>query len=160
MYSPRKNDIPYGKKDNLRPIDYAAINAGNIIIWNFNYRPQKKLHHAPFPMLLSVLYEIEKKFPDEIKITSGNKFRSSNDLPVATTFHAYYSLAIGRGKLRDVQARYIDIGNPLFVFLVHPYSPLRRGKYMFFCLNEIFSIRLFSVIRDQIIKRFLNKMFS
>jgi hypothetical protein len=74
--------------------------------------------------------------------------------------HAYYSVAHGRGEIRNIPCRYVDIGDPLFVLLVHRFSPLRRGKYMVLCINEILEIHRFAGLRDRIVARLLQKMFG
>ncbi len=156
---PSKHNIIYDEGKISLPIDYAALNACKIIIKDFQFKPEKKLHHAPFPLLKSMLMEIEKKYNTGLTITSSHKFRRKEDLPLATTLHAYYCLARGFGEMKDIRARYIDIGNPLFVFLVAPFSPLRRGKYMTLCLNEVSGVGPLSILRDMIVKGLLDRMF-
>lgn len=157
---PCKHDIPYTKKTGLRPMDYGALNACYLLIRDFQFTPQKKLHHAPFPLLKSTLIEIEKKYGELLMATSSHKFRDNSDLPLATTLHAYYSLVTGCGEMKSIFSRYIDIGDPLFVFLIHPFSPLRRGKYLSLCLNEVTSVKYFSGIRDVIVQKLLKVMFE
>lgn len=154
---PSNNDIPYGK-NNLRPVDSGALNACHLLQKDFNFRPVKKLHHAPFPLLKSKLEEIEKLYPHEISETRRNKFRAPNDVPLATTLHAYYCLATNHGKTKTIKARYIDIGDPLFVFLTHPLSPLMKKKYTVYCLNEVTNLKYFSGIRDRYITRILSHL--
>lgn len=155
-----KHDVPYKKNKGLRPIDYGILNACNLLIRDYRYKPLKKLHHAPFPILKSTMFEIEDKYIDILDKTASHKFRNNEDLPLATTMHAYYSLINGYGELKKIDARYIDIGDPLFIFLVNRFSPLRRGKYTTFCLNEISSMKYFNSIRDIIVEKFLIKMFE
>jgi hypothetical protein len=154
-----KHDIPYQKKHGLRPVDVAAINAGKLLEADFGFRADKKLHHAPYPLLRSTLLEIESLYAPRLLCTMRQKFRTSNDLPMATTLHAYYSLLRGYGQRGQIECRYIDIGDPLFIFLIAPLSPLRRGKYQTFCLNEVKSIGRFSGLRDYLVKEFLKGMF-
>ncbi len=157
---PCKHDIPYGKKIGLRPIDHGILNACHLLIRDLQFTPQKKLHHSPYPLLKSTLMEFENKYGKLLMATSSHKFRDNSDLPLATTLHAYYSLVNGYGEMKNISSRYIDIGDPLFVFLIHPFSPLRRGKYLSLCLNEVTSIKYFKNIRDSIVKNLLIVMFG
>ncbi len=154
-----KHDIPYQKKHGLRPVDIAAINVGKLLEMDFNFLPEKKLHHAPYPLLKSTLFEIESRYGPQLLNTMRQKFRTTTDLPLATTLHAYYSLSRGYGHRGKIDCKYIDIGDPLFVFLIAPFSKVRRGKYHAFCLNEVRNVGRFSGLRDFIVKDFLKRMF-
>lgn len=156
---PSKHNIIYDEEEISLPVDYAALNACKIIIKDFQFKPEKKLHHAPFPLLKSMLMEIERTYNTALTITNNHKFRSKEDLPLATTLHAYYCLAKGVGEMKDIPARYIDIGDPLFVFLVLPFSPLLRRKYITLCLNEVSGIGPFTIFRDMVVKGLLDRMF-
>jgi len=152
--------MPYTKTVDLSPFEHGALNACNLLIKDYGFKPAKRLHHAPYPMKRSTLYEIESRYEDQIKETRTHKFRNNDDLPLATSLHAYYSLVNDYGEIRAIASRYIDVGDPLFLLLVHPFSPLRRGKYMSCCINEITGIRFFSNLRDQLVKRLMQKMFT
>jgi hypothetical protein len=154
-----KHDIPYEQLYGLRPVDFAAINAGKLLEADFNFRPEKKLHHAPYPLLKSTLFEIEAQYGELLLNTMRQKFRTDADLPMATTLHAYYSLLRGYGQKGRIHCRYIDIGDPLFIFLIAPFSPLWRGKYQTFCLNEVKNFGRLSNLRDYVVNIFLKRMF-
>ncbi len=157
---PSKHDIPYGCTTGLRPIDYGALNACKLLIRDFDYRPAKKLHHSPYPLLRSHLEELEEKYPAEFAATRLHRFRDNSDIPPATTLQAYYAVATGRGELRNIASRYVDIGDPLFPLLIHPLSPLRRGRYQTLCLNEVTKPRYLAGLRDRVVSRFMEAMFS
>ncbi len=156
---PSKHDVPYGRANGLRPIDYGALNACELLTNDFGYRPVKKLHHSPYPLMKSFLTELEEMYPERFAATRSHKFRDNSDIPPATTLQAYYAVATGRGELRQIASRYVDIGDPLFPLLIHPFSPLRRGKYQTLCLNEVTHPRYFSGLRDALVRRFLESMF-
>lgn len=157
---PSKHDMPYAKTGTLSPFEHGALNACNLLIEDYGYKPVKRLHHAPYPLKRSTLYEIESRYENQIKETRTHKFRNNGDLPVATSLHAYYSLVNDYGEVREIASRYIDVGDPLFLLLVHSFSPLRRGKYMSCCINEITGIRFFSKLRDHLVERLMRKMFT
>lgn len=154
-----KHDIPLDWHKNLRPVEYSMINAAILLQNRFGYTPKKKLHHAPFPLLKRRMEELAENHADQVAETRSHPFREKSDLPLSTTLHAYYCLAIGRARTTSIKCRYIDIGHPLFLLLVNPVSPLRRGKYQFLCLNEVNSIKVFSGLRDKIVIALMNSLF-
>jgi hypothetical protein len=154
-----KHDIPKAWREGLRPVEYSMLNVRDILIERFGYDPEKKLEHAPFPLLKSLMCQMEKEYPDQVVKTRSHAFRHPTDIPLSTTLHAYYCAATGRGHIRYIPSRYIDIGDPLFIFLILPYSPLMRKKYTFLCLNEVTSMRWLPRLRDRIVKRLMKKLF-
>lgn len=152
--------IPNADSASLLPVDHAAINVRNLLEKEFSFLATNKLQHAPFALLKSTLFEIEERYREQLSETSMHRFRHETDLPLATTLHAYYSIATGRGEYGSLKCRYINIGEPAFVFLINRFSPLRRGAYQAFCLNEVRSISRFGGLRDAIVRRFLENMFD
>ncbi|AQA20410.1 hypothetical protein BST95_19390 (plasmid) [Halioglobus japonicus] len=157
---PTRHDMPYETQPPLSHFEHGALNACRLIERDLGYRPEKRLHHAPYALRRSTLQEIEDRYPDLVNATRARKFRHREDIPLATSMHAYYCHATGRAELRDIRCRYVDIGDPLFLLLVHPLSPLRRGKYQTCCLNEVRAMKLFGGLRDRIVVRLLDRMFN
>lgn len=143
-----------------RPIDYSIINANRYLMKCYGEPVGNKLHHAPFPLLKSELEKLETTLGDCLTQTRKNKFRSRNDIPLATTLHAYHCLAIGKADRSTLPIRYIDIGHPLFIMFLLPHSPLRRGKYSILCLNENEDIARMKNLRDKLVIQFLESTFS
>ena len=157
---PSNHEIPY-KKDfsELRPAEKGMLNAAKLLNRDLNYHPKFKLHHAPFSLLKSVLTEIEERYPKEIANTSSHRFRHPEDIPLATTMHAYYCIATGRGFMKPIESRYVDINNILFPILTNRLSPLRRGKYKFLCLNEVTSNKFLAIFQEWYIDHLLKSLF-
>lgn len=155
-----KHNIPRSISSNTRPVDVAANNTAAIILRDFGFLAQKKMHHAPYALLKSVLFEIEKSYKYEVEGTRRNQYRHPSDIPMATTFHAYYCLAKDKAIVTEVAARYIDIGDWRFLGLIHPLSPLMRGRYRFLCLNEVSQIKLGESLRNKIVVYLMVKLFS
>lgn len=155
-----RHDIPVHWSENLRPVEYSMLNVREILTQRFGFDPKKKLEHAPFPLLKSLMFEIEEEYSASLADTRSHAFRYPTDLPLSTTLHAYYSLATGRGRIKKIPSRYIDIGDPFFVLLILPYSSLMRNKYTFLCLNEVSSIRWLPKLRDRIVARLMKHLFS
>lgn len=156
---PSHHDIPKKTTRKLRPIENSMLLAKEILEKDHNFTPKKKLAHAPYPLLRSVLFELEERYFQQVKSTRSHKFRNKTDLPLSTTLHAYYCIAKGNGIEKKVPARYINIGNPLFIFLIAPSSGLMRGKYTFLCLNEVNSMPIIGRLRDKIVIALMKKIF-
>lgn len=154
-----KHDMPEKWTENLRPIEYSMLNVREILSQRFGINPQRKLEHAPYPLLKSMMFKIEEEYSELLAKTRSHPFRHPTDLPLSTTLIAYYSLATGKGHINHIPCRYIDIGDPLFIFLILPYSPLMRNKYTFLCLNEVTSIRWLPNLRDRIVQRLMKYLF-
>ena len=160
-FFPSKHDIPYSlEPSKLRPVDQGAINSSRLLTKRFGQTPKKKLQHAPYALSKSMLMEIENYYSLEMRVTRSHPFRHPEDIAMTTTLHAYYAFYTGRGKPREINTRYIDIGDPLFLLLVHPWSPLMRGKYATLCLNEVASIPHFAKARDWVVCRLMKRLFD
>ena len=156
---PSKHNIRYSG-ENRRPVDYAAAKAGELILRDFGFRPIKKLHHAPFAITRSIMYEIEERYAQEIAITRNSQFKSMYDLPLATTMQSYYALSSKASVIGSIDCRYVDIGNPLGMLLLSRFSGIRRSKYDVFCLNEVNDMKFCSSFRDHLVSRFLRKYYG
>jgi glycosyltransferase involved in cell wall biosynthesis len=160
-FFPSRHDIPYTKPfDAIRPIDMGAINSGNLIVGDFGYRPKKKLHHSAYPLSKRVLEEIECRHGAALERTRSHRFRHASDVATATTLHAYYAKGIGKAREKTIASRYVDIGDPLFVLLVHPWAPLMRGKYSTLCLNKVTEMKFLGGVRDRIVAKVMSKLFD
>ncbi len=107
-----------------------------------------------------MLEEIESKYREVLGKTRKHKFRHVDDLSLETLVQAYYSVAHSRGVLPDVRCRCIDIGDPLCIFLIHPFSALRRGDYTTRCTNEGIDIEILLDLRDKIVRSLFRQIFS
>lgn len=161
FFFPSRHDIPHSlEPSKLRPVDQGAVNSSRLLTKRFGQTPKKKLQHAPFALSKSMLKEIESHYSCEMRVTRSHPFRHPADIAMTTTLHAYYAFYTGRGKPREINTRYIDIGDPLFLLLVHPWSPLIRGKYATLCLNEVSSIPYFARARDWVVRWVMKRLFD
>lgn len=161
QYFPSRNSIPDADPDVARrPAENREINDARLIERRFGRRPQRKLQHAPYALRRDVLEEIDAAYAPLVAETRRRPFRDANDIGVATTLHAYHAAATSRAAARHVSVRYVDIGDPKFVLLVHPWAPLMRGKYAFLCLNEVGTMKMFQGLRDRIVGRLMSRLFD
>ncbi|MGW0772746.1 stealth family protein [Streptomyces sp. NPDC002835] len=94
-----------------------------------------KFLHTPHPQLLPVMREIaEAGFP-EVERTTHSRFRSTDDVAVAATFHHHWAMLTGRAVPGDYSFRYMDVGRP---DLHDRLARLRKHNDVdFFCINDV-----------------------
>lgn len=140
--------------DALLTVDRAAQNTQQLIRETFGRVVTQKIKHAPYSLRRSVLYEIEERFPAAVEGTLKATFRSSSDLPIASSFHHYYGYMTGRAVPSDLQSRYVDVGSESFE--VEAARLARRRNYDTVCVND--TLKLVSHSRDQLIRDFLHQL--
>ncbi len=132
-------------------VDRAAQNTQQLIREAFGRVVTQKFKHAPYSLRRSVLYEIEERFPAIVERTLKATFRSSTDLPIASSFHHYYGYMTGQAVSDDLQSRYIDVGSELFE--VDAARLVRLRNYDTLCVND--GGEIVTESRDAAIREFL-----
>lgn len=115
------------------PVDAAGNNNCQLLQRTFGRSARLKLAHAPFPLLRSVLTEMEEVYQSEFNATRSNRFRSANDISVASSLFFYYAFLSKRAVRASHQTIYVDLSSRLMP--VQLLLGLRR-EHDFFCLNE------------------------
>lgn len=100
-----------------------------------------KMKHIPHALRRSVLYEIEARFADRHHATASHRFRSPDDLSIASSLHHYYAFHTARAVPGHLRYAYLDVTHPalgtrLASLLAHPRQAgllpqrhdLRRGR--------------------------------
>ncbi len=96
-----------------RPVDAAAINVRSLIATEFDTEvPTNKFKHAPYAQRRSVHAEIERRFAEQIRQTVASRFRSSNDIAIASALHQYVAELTGFGVRGELSSGYVDLGAP------------------------------------------------
>ena len=127
--------IPAGPAaDDDRPVDSASKNVRDLLRTHLGVRVGRKMLHAPYPQLRSVLFEMEKRFPDEFARTVASRFRSPTDLNVASCFAPYYAFATGRAVPGELSAEYVNIASRWAGLQMRRLLECRDRDA--FCLNE------------------------
>jgi len=127
--------IPDGPAtDRDAPVDAAAKNVRDLIGARFGGRPAVKMRHAPYPQRKSLLVEIEREFTGEVARTAASRFRSVDDVSVASCLSHHYGLATGRAVIGSLPAAYVNVADR--------WAPIRMERLLarrdcdVFCLNE------------------------
>ena len=139
------------------PVDAAAKNVRDVVEARFGARPATKMRHAPYPQLKSLLMEIEHELAGELARTAASRFRSIDDLSVASCLSHHYGLATGRAVTAPLSSEYVNVADR--------WAPIRMERLLalrdrdVFCLNEteVPEHRLEHI--DRMVSRFLDEYF-
>ncbi|MFI9238740.1 stealth family protein [Streptomyces sp. NPDC053079] len=130
--------IPLGAHDPADPpVAAAAKNNRALVEEGFSTTFTQKMRHVPHALSRSVLTEIEERYADAHKATSRARFRSPEDLSVASSLHHYYAYHQARAIPSEMRYVYMD--------LAHPNTSRRLNRLLanrdmdVFCINDTVS---------------------
>jgi hypothetical protein len=101
--------VPSVEDDRTLAVDTAAIRGRELLAERFGRVVESKPLHSPYPLLRSVMAEVEREFPDVIGATRRSRFRSPADLSTAASFTQHYALATGRATLGAIATEYVHV---------------------------------------------------
>lgn len=136
----------------------ARVNRG-LLRERFGRVTTRHLEHAPTPLRRSVLFELEREFPEEFARTAASPFRSRTDISVTNSLYHYYALMTGRAVVR-VNARVKYVETTLKVSPAQMRSLLKRRDMDFFCLNDGSAPEITVERRIETVLRFLDRYFA
>ncbi|WP_254384557.1 stealth family protein [Streptomyces sp. TBY4] len=93
------------------PVNAAGKNSRGLIAQQFGTFISQKMKHTPHALRRSILSEIEHVYSRSHWVTQHSRFRSPNDVPIASSLHHYYSYHSARATIGDLRYVYIDIGD-------------------------------------------------
>jgi hypothetical protein len=112
----------------------AAKNARRLVARECGVTFSRKFFHAPYPLRVSVLHELEERFGPEFAATRRAPFRTVEDIAAAGSLYFNYAYATGRSVPGQLGYAYIDPagegGRRQLQRL------LRRRNVDSFCLND------------------------
>ena len=157
-FFPSPANVPQGEiSEQDVPVSVAAKNNRELIESRFGSVITQKMKHVAYPLRRSVLYEIEEEFAERHRITMGNRFRSLNDISIASSLHHYYAFHTGRAVPGNVRYTYVD--------LALPDTPARLDRLLAmrdrhaFCLNDTISTELDLEAQLALLRPFLEAYF-
>ncbi|MEU4559132.1 stealth family protein [Actinoplanes sp. NPDC023936] len=116
------------------PVTAAGKNNRRHIAERFDRGITQKMQHVPYTLQKSVLEEIEKWLPDEVRQTAEHPFRHPGDLSIPSSLQHYWAYLTRRAVPGSIKYTYAD--------LAHPSTPvqlaflLARRHCDAFCLND------------------------
>ncbi|WP_189328581.1 stealth family protein [Actinoplanes ianthinogenes] len=116
------------------PVTAAGKNNRSHIAERFDRSITQKMQHVPYPLQKSVLEEIERTLPDQVRATAEHPFRHPGDLSIPSSLQHYWAFLTKRAVPGSIKYTYAD--------LAHPSTPvqlaflLARRHCDVFCLND------------------------
>jgi hypothetical protein len=136
------------------PVSAAGKNNRRLIAARFGSSIVQKMKHTPSALRRSVLYEIEREFPEEHRRTAASRFRSMGDIAIANSLHHYYAFHTGRAVPGDIRYDYVDTSSPDVERRL--LRILAAGAGHTFCINDTVSC---DAETGRLIGRFLESCF-
>lgn len=140
-----------------RPVMSAAKNNRDLIEQTHGRTVTQKLQHVPHPQRLSVLQELEDRFPGEFKATASHQFRHPDDISVPSALQHYWSYLTGRAVRGKLRYSYADLSNPATPATL---DKLLTGRdHDVFCLNDDDSDEAAIEEQGRMVSEFLTRYF-
>lgn len=116
--------LPVSEGDNVSTV--AAKNARQILTEDKFSAMNRKYFHTPYALRVSVMSEMEERYPEIFAVTSKAKFRSTSDAALAGSFYFNYALGTGRAVPGRIKYDYIDPADPASIAKLRRISKLRN----------------------------------
>jgi hypothetical protein len=116
------------------PVNAAGKNSRWLIAQKFGTAISQKMKHTPHALRRSVLQEIEETFAEQHAATQHSRFRSPEDVPIASSLHHYFAYHSAQATVGEIQYRYIDLSAELAQRRLN--TLLANRNMDTFCLND------------------------
>lgn len=93
------------------PFLKAAWNNRRLLGDAFGVITTNNLAHTPHPHRVSVLREIEQRFPDALAATARAPFRSDTDVSLLSSLAQHYGLITGSAYAGEAELAYVNLSN-------------------------------------------------
>lgn len=139
------------------PVAAAGKNNRRLIEERYGAVLVQKMKHMPHALRRSVLTEIESEFASQYRRTEASRFRSIDDISIASSLHHYYAFHTQRAVPSMLPYSYLD--------LTHPWTEARLGRLLanrdktVFCVNDTVSTEQDVTEQKDLITPFLEAYF-
>jgi hypothetical protein len=149
--------VPGYEDDRTQAVDTAALRGRELLAERFGRVVESKPYHSPYPLLRSVMAEIEQEFCEIVGKTRRSRFRAPTDLSTAASFAQHYGFATGRGVLGEIATEYVHVESPRLGW--HLDRILLTGDIETCCINETGASSRARPDRERRIAKFLVSMY-
>ncbi|MEU2554040.1 stealth conserved region 3 domain-containing protein [Streptomyces sp. NPDC013313] len=152
------NAIPMSPISNLDEFSrMAAKNNRGLVSAMFGRTLVNSFIHAPHPLRRSVMYDLEKYFPDAMRATAHNQLRNSTDVSVASSLHHYFGYYTGRSVPGGISSGFVNVGLSEQVKKLNHLLAARSNDV--FCLNDFHDGDISEDEQDATLAAFLPSYF-
>lgn len=138
------------------PVNAAGKNSRGLIAQQFGTVISQKMKHTPHALRRSVLAEIEQVYAQAHRVTRHSRFRSPNDVPIASSLHHYYAYHSARATVGDIRYVYVDLADDLAQRRLD--TLLARRNFDTFCMNDTITAAD-PEAQSRMVENFLNAYF-
>ncbi|MFD5537877.1 stealth conserved region 3 domain-containing protein [Streptomyces sp. NPDC127079] len=135
----------------------AAKNNRQLVAWMFGRTLVNSFIHAPHPLRRSVMYDLEKQFPDALGTTARNQLRDPSDVSVASSLHHYFGYYTGRSVPGGISSGFVNVGLSEQVKRLNHLLAERANDV--FCLNDFHDGDISEDEQDATLAAFLPSYF-
>ena len=139
------------------PVVSAAKNSRALMESAFEATITHRFQHVAHPLRVSLMAEMEERFPAEFERTAASQFRSPDDVSVAAFLAHYYGFMRGQAVTGVIDYRYCDISVPKA--RINLQRLLRGRDADVFCINEVDSSTVDALAQQRILDAFLDAYF-
>lgn len=126
--------VPGYEDERTLAVDTAARRGRELLESRFGRVVESKPFHSPYPLLRSVMAEVEREFPDIVAATRRSRFRSPADLSTAASFAQHYAFATQRAVLGEISTEYVHVESGRLRW--HLDRIRLNGEVDTYCINE------------------------
>lgn len=131
---PSRNHRPFGAPTaEDGPHFNLTRNIRKLLKDEFGVTVTRAVKHTPYPMLKSVLFEMEERFSEAFEQTWASQFRHHEDI-VADQLYHYYAQITRRAVATSIAYRYINIRDENYRWVMR--DTLRNRDRSTMCLND------------------------
>ncbi|WP_346037095.1 stealth family protein [Brevibacterium picturae] len=131
---PSRNHRPFGAPTaEDGPHFNLTRNIRSLLESEFGITVTHAVKHTPYPLLKSVQFEMENRFPEAFEHTWSSRFRHHDDI-VADQLYHYYAQIVGKAVATSITYRYINIRDENYRWVLRDTLRLRNRSTM--CLND------------------------
>lgn len=139
-----------------KPFLHAAANNRALLKDAFGVEITQVMAHSPHPQRVSVLTEIEARFPDAIAATARAPFRSPTDVSLLSNLAQHYGLVTGTAFAATAQHAFVDLSNAR---VERQLKQLRARDHDFFCVGDHHQFAVDAEAVDAMLADFLEDYF-
>ncbi|MGX1748713.1 stealth conserved region 3 domain-containing protein [Glutamicibacter protophormiae] len=156
LVSPSNNRRPFGPPlVDDGPHFNITRNIRSLLETEFGFVVSRAIKHTPHPMLKSVHFEMESRFPDTYSATCASRFRHHDDI-VADQLHHYYAQIRGKATPGSLTYNYINILDDNYSSVL--VDTLKLKDRDAFCINDA-PVDGATPIDDKVVNEFFETYF-
>lgn len=139
-----------------KPFLHAAANNRALLADAFGVEITQVMAHSPHPQRVSVLEQIDERFPEALGRTARAPFRSPTDVSLLSNLAQHFGLITGQAFVATARHAFVDLSNAR---VERQLKQLRARDHDFFCVGDHHDFAVDAEAVDQLLATFLEDYF-